>query len=89
MGTEAFEIATTQQVGSRKWLLGGRAYVDIKLRDTLTTSSARDQSLRVVEIVTYGKTTDLLSAMMTGRLTLEGELQLDEGEPKFLYVRGE
>ena len=88
MGPQAFEIATLEQQGPRKWLAGGRAYTDISLDDRLTTPRGGSDSLRVVGIVSYGRSTDLLSTMMTGTLTLEGELQVGADHPMFLHTLG-
>ncbi len=91
MKLEAFEIATYQQIGHDKWLVSGRAYIDVNLNDRLTTLLDSHQGLLVIEIETYHKSTDILSAMMTGTLTLEGELHIHKGEdaPKFLFAGDE
>lgn len=64
--------------------MAGRAYVDIWLGDTLETTSVGGEQIRVVGVVTYRKTLVLLSTMMTGTLTVEGDLQK---HPTTLYVR--
>ncbi|NOT09809.1 MAG: hypothetical protein HOP28_16575 [Gemmatimonadales bacterium] len=89
MTREAFEVAAATQEGPRAWQVAGRAYQDIHLHDVLATAAAPDEGLRVVRIVTYNKSTDLLSAMMTGTVTLHGDLRLDETLPRFLYVARE
>jgi hypothetical protein len=86
MYKEAFEIAKLQQENPRRWSVGGRAYVDINLNDRLTSSQEGGTELRVIGIVTYDRSTDLLSTMMTGTLLVEGEI---EGEPHYLYVKND
>ena len=86
MKREAFEIIKIQKENSRRWHIGGRAYSDISLGDSLVTSSSPSHGLRVVGIVTYGKSTGLLSTMMTGTLTLEGDFYIDKGKEMFLYI---
>lgn len=87
MKRQAFEIVKAQKEDPRRWLVGGRAYSDISLGDCLVTSSLPNQELRVVKIATYGKSTDLLSTMMTGTLTLEGDFHMYKGEKSFLYIK--
>ncbi len=86
MRQQAFEIITARQEGPHKWIIAGRAHADIRSSDSLASSWEGPPRLRVVGIVTYGRSTDLLSTMMTGTLTLDGEMHQAENEPRFLYA---
>ena len=76
MYEQAFEVVSVERTETGVWSVAGRAYVDIEVGDVLGTSEADGTRGKVVAIVTYGRGIDLLSAGMTGMLTLEGDLSL-------------
>ena len=75
MYDQAFEVVSLERTDAGLWSVGGRAYVDITVGDILETAGTGGSKVKVVRIVTYGRTTDLLSKMMTGTLIVEGEIQ--------------
>jgi len=58
--------------GSGRWSVQGRAYSDVSVGDTLFISPNADRTFQVEEIESYGRSTFLLSRMMTGTLILSG-----------------
>jgi hypothetical protein len=75
MSEQVFEVAQVERTDDGRWSVGGRAYLDVAVGDVLETSSMGGATVKVVGIVTYRKTTDLLNAMMTGTLTVEGDIE--------------
>jgi hypothetical protein len=67
---------------SGRWSVRGRAYADVSVGDMLVTSPDADQVFRVEQIMSYGRSTDLLSQMMTGTLILSG------GDESFSFPAG-
>jgi hypothetical protein len=72
--TNCFEVVEAQSVqagrgesGNARWVLRGRAHVDLKIGDTLDFGQGQ---VKIESIRAYGKGADLLSAMMTGELTV-------------------
>ena len=65
------ERATFDKI-SERWTVQGRAHADVSVGDMLVLSPDAERSFRVEQIVTYGKSTDLLSRVMTGTLILSG-----------------
>ena len=82
MKREAFEIVNEQQKDPNSWHVDGRAYSDISLGASLTTSSSPYQELRVVGIVTYGHLALLINISLMLQLashqreTLEQKISL-------------
>ncbi|WP_050725657.1 hypothetical protein [Vulgatibacter incomptus] len=75
MYEQAFEVASLERTDGGQWSVGGRAHLDVALGDVLETSVTGGGRVLVVGLATYGRTTDLLSKMMTGTLIVEGEIQ--------------
>ena len=65
------ERATFDKISAR-WTVQGRAHADVSVGDMLVLSPDADRSFPVEQIVTYGKSTDLLSRVMTGTLIVSG-----------------
>jgi len=71
-------LDATPPVEERRWLLRGRAHVDVRVGDALSFGGRR---VLVDSIRTYGRETDLLSKMMTGELTVRWD-----GDDAELYL---
>lgn len=72
--TNCFEVVEVHSVQTDKdeskksrWVLRGRAHVDLRIGDTFDFGQGQ---VKIECIHTYGQSTDLLSAMMTGELTV-------------------
>ena len=73
--SNAFAIVNAHELSLRpgelssdqRWLVRGRALEDVKLGDSFSLGAGR---VTVETICSYGKNTDLLSAGMTGDLTV-------------------
>lgn len=86
MSRHAFEIENVKPEGLNRWLIEGRAYVDIREKDKLTFDHDDINELFVTTITTYGKRTDLLSRMMTGALVVEGPIASIPSDVRFLCI---
>lgn len=74
MRIQAFLALSCERSDRDFWLISGRAYTSIALGDSLWTSRDDGVAVRVEDIVSYGRKTDLLSPMMTGTLVVVGDL---------------
>ncbi|CAG0973842.1 hypothetical protein ARNL5_01910 [Anaerolineae bacterium] len=78
-GSASFLVVEVQPITTTEWLVRGRAYQDIHIGDVLFTVNPENtleaaESFRVISITSYGYTIDTLYGMMTGDLTLHGEM---------------
>ncbi len=74
-----FEIADTVPIQKNLWRVGGRALIDIRVGSMVSVQMQVDkdvvtETFEVVSVSAYGYEISTLYAVMTGYLTLQGEV---------------